>query len=95
MAMVNRKYQRGWQAAVAVDGTVAMQADWTRPDEEIAAYLARYDRYGIPFNAIYGPGAPSGIILPEVLTADAVLGTLKQASRGPRAMAGVDAEITR
>ncbi len=36
---------------------VAMRADWTRPDPAIAAYLKRFGRYGIPFNAVYGPGA--------------------------------------
>ncbi len=37
---------------------LAMEADWTRPDDGIAAYLASFGRYGIPFNAVYGPGAP-------------------------------------
>ncbi len=60
-------------------GVIAMQADWTRPDEAIAAYLASFGRYGIPFNAVYGPHAPDGIALPELLTADAVLQALDQA----------------
>ncbi len=47
---------------------VAMRADWTRPNAAIAAYLARFGRYGIPFNAVYGPQAPNGIALPELLT---------------------------
>ena len=38
---------------------IAMQADWTRPDPEIAQYLASFGRYGIPFNAVYGKGAPT------------------------------------
>jgi len=58
------------------------RADWTRPDDEIAAYLASFGRYGIPFNAVYGPGAPGGIVLPEVLTADAVLTALRRAGGG-------------
>jgi suppressor for copper-sensitivity B len=51
---------------------VAMRADWTRPDPAIAAYLAGFGRYGIPFNAVYGPRAPGGIVLPELLTKEAV-----------------------
>ncbi len=51
---------------------VAMRADWTRPDPAISAYLAGFGRYGIPFNAVYGPNAPGGIVLPEVLTREAV-----------------------
>src|SRR6185437_12925502 len=36
---------------------IAMRADWTRPDPAIAAYLYRFKRYGIPFNAVYGQRA--------------------------------------
>ena len=66
---------------------VRMLADWTRPDDEIAAYLASFGRYGIPFNAVYGPGAPEGIALPELLTADAVRDALT-AAQGPKAAGG-------
>lgn len=59
---------------------VAMQADWTRPDERIARYLARFGRYGIPFNVVYGPAAPDGIPLPELLTEGAVLEALDRAA---------------
>lgn len=66
-------------AALAAPGVVPMQADWTRPDDGIAAYLARYGRYGIPFNIVYGPGAPEGLPLPELLTDSAVLDALRRA----------------
>jgi len=59
---------------------IAMQADWTRPDDSIARLLERYDRYGIPFNIVFGPGAPSGIALPEILTPQLVLNALDTAS---------------
>ncbi|MEK9752311.1 MAG: thioredoxin family protein, partial [Rhodospirillaceae bacterium] len=52
---------------------VAMQADWTRASDAIAEYLARYGRYGIPFNVVYGPRAPTGVVLPELLNTAAVL----------------------
>ena len=58
---------------------LAMRADWTRPDPAISAYLASFDRYGIPFNAVYGPRAPGGIALPELLRADAVIAALDRA----------------
>ncbi len=61
---------------------VAMQADWTRPDERIAAYLASFGRYGIPFNVVYGPGAPEGIVLPELLDRKSVLEALDRAAGG-------------
>ena len=52
---------------------VAVRADWTRPDPRIAEYLKSFGRYGLPFNVVFGPGAPTGIVLPELLTISAVL----------------------
>ena len=46
------------------------------PSDEITAYLTGFGRYGIPFNAVYGPGAPEGRLLPELLTDEAVLRAL-------------------
>ncbi|MEQ9331703.1 protein-disulfide reductase DsbD domain-containing protein [Thalassobaculum sp.] len=62
---------------------LAMRADWTSPDPAIAEYLASFGRYGIPFNAVYGPAAPGGIALPELLTEDAVLAAFGKAGAGP------------
>jgi suppressor for copper-sensitivity B len=73
---------------LSAPGTVAMVADWTRPDPIIAAYLKSYGRYGIPFNAVYGPSAPQGIALSELLTPGDVLSALQRA-RGPASAAGV------
>ena len=67
---------------LAGEGVVAMRADWTLPSEAISDYLARFGRYGIPFNVVYGPGAPAGIALPELLSADAVIEALEQAAGG-------------
>jgi suppressor for copper-sensitivity B len=62
------------------NGTVTpMQADWTRPDDAIARFLENNNRYGIPFNAVFGPTAPDGIILSEILSTDAVLDAIAQA----------------
>jgi suppressor for copper-sensitivity B len=60
---------------------IAMRADWTRPDPAIAAYLQGFGRYGIPFNAAYGPGAPNGLALPELLTPSLVLEYLDKAGK--------------
>ena len=56
-----------------------MRADWTAPDPKIADYLASFGRYGIPFNAVYGPGAPGGLALPELLSLEAVQSAIEQA----------------
>lgn len=60
---------------------VAMQADWTNPDPEIAAFLQKYGRYGIPFNAVFGPGTQQGLVLPELLTPNLVLEALDEAKQ--------------
>jgi len=58
---------------------IAMQADWTNPDPVISDLLHKYGRYGIPFNIVYGPLAPQGIVLPELLTPSGVLNALDKA----------------
>ena len=58
-----------------------LQADWTLPDDEIAAFLASYERFGIPFNVVYGKAAPQGVILPEILTYAALEKAIKQANQ--------------
>jgi suppressor for copper-sensitivity B len=61
-------------------GTIAMIADWTKTDPGIGRFLAGFGRYGIPFDVVYGPKAPAGIVLPEILTRDSVLAALDAAS---------------
>jgi suppressor for copper-sensitivity B len=58
---------------------IAMRADWTRPDPVVSAYLQRFGRYGVPLYVVYGPGAPDGIALPELLTPDAVMEAFRRA----------------
>ena len=58
---------------------IALRADWTRPDPVITAYLQSFGRYGIPFNAVYGPAAVNGIALSELLTLDMVIEAIKKA----------------
>lgn len=58
-----------------------MQADWTRPSDVIADYLAGFGRYGIPFNAVYGPGAPDGLALSEILSVEEVHHAIDRAQR--------------
>ncbi len=60
---------------------IAMQANWTNPSSEISDLLRKYGRYGIPFNIVFGPSAPQGIILPELLTPQKVLKALDDATK--------------
>ncbi|HEX5326476.1 MAG TPA: thioredoxin family protein, partial [Acetobacteraceae bacterium] len=63
---------------------VTMRADWTRPDPVVTAFLQRFGRYGVPLDVVYGPGAPAGIALPELLTSGAVMDALRRAGAGHR-----------
>ena len=66
---------------LAAPGVVPMRADWTRPDPAISDFLGRHGRVGIPLNVVYGPGAPDGIALPELLTPTLVMDAMDRASR--------------
>ncbi len=68
-------------ARLRAPDVVALKADWTRPDPDIADYLASHGRYGIPFNVVYGPGSPDGVVLPELLTTTAMLQALETAKK--------------
>ncbi|MFY9288951.1 MAG: protein-disulfide reductase DsbD domain-containing protein [Alphaproteobacteria bacterium] len=63
---------------------IAMQADWTNPDPVISDFLKRHGRYGIPFNIVFGPGAPQGLVLPEILTTKAIHEALEKAAKPPQ-----------
>ncbi len=64
----------------AARDVVRMRADWTLPSDEISDYLEGFGRYGIPFNVIYGPGAPRGEPLPELLTVNGILTATEKAA---------------
>jgi len=70
-------------AALNNPKVITMRADWTKPSEEIANYLASFNRFGIPFNVIYGPNSPSGVVLPELLSNGAVFAALDKAGFSP------------
>ncbi len=59
---------------------IAMKADWTKPDDGISRYLASFGRYGIPFNVVYGPAAPDGLPLSELLSEAEILTALDKAA---------------
>ncbi|MBL6928557.1 MAG: thioredoxin family protein [Rhodospirillales bacterium] len=83
---VNKAFILGRDSVMArlkAPNVVAMQADWTRPSDDIAHYLAGFGRYGIPFDVVYGPGAPKGVVLPELLSEDAVMGAFAKAAKKP------------
>ncbi len=62
------------------ENMVTMKGDWTVRSEKVTDYLQNNGRFGVPFNIVYGPKAPNGIPLPVILTDDAVMNAIKQAS---------------
>lgn len=59
---------------------VLMKGDWTTPSKKVTAFLQSHQRYGVPFNIVYGPSNPTGIPLPVVLSSDEVIAAINQAS---------------
>ncbi|WP_438944482.1 protein-disulfide reductase DsbD family protein [Shewanella nanhaiensis] len=62
------------------DNIVTMKGDWTTPSAEITDYLQSHNRFGVPFNVVYGPNAPEGIELPVILSAKEVVDAIERAS---------------
>ncbi len=66
--------------ALSAPNILRLQADFTQQDESIGEYLKTFGRFGIPFNVVYGPNAPKGIPLPELLTKKAIMEGLAEAA---------------
>ena len=64
--------------AIKDQGVIAMKADWTNQNKEIAGFLAEHGRYGIPFYMVYRAGGERHV-LSELLTKEAVLTALRGA----------------
>lgn len=58
---------------------VPLQGNWTRPNGEISSFMKEHGRYGLPFNIVFGPGAPEGIVLPELLSKAALMAAFDRA----------------
>ncbi|ABM05290.1 cytochrome c biogenesis protein, transmembrane region [Psychromonas ingrahamii 37] len=67
--------------ALQAENIQLMQGDWTVRSDSVTAYLQSYGRYGVPFNIVYGPGAPEGLPLPTILSSKQVLSALQQAQK--------------
>ena len=66
-------------AALRQPDVVALRGDWSQPSAFIAEFLAKRNRYAIPFNAVYGPGLPDGEILSPLLDKRTLVITLNNA----------------
>ena len=59
---------------------LTLKADWTRGDPEITQILNRYGRAGVPMYLVYPGGSkePRPVLLPELITAQAVVDALNK-----------------
>ena len=57
-----------------------MRGDWTKTDKEILRFMKVLATW-IPLNVIYGPKNKKGLLLPEILTKDLVIDTLKKVGK--------------
>lgn len=67
------------QLALQAPDVVALRGDWTRPSAEITEFLRSRGSVAIPFNQIYGPQQPQGIVLSPLLDRDVLLKVLADA----------------
>ncbi|MGM0906345.1 MAG: protein-disulfide reductase DsbD family protein [Pseudomonadota bacterium] len=65
--------------ALGQEHVTRLRGDWTKANENITQYLKANNTFGVPFNKVYGPGAPDGIHLPVVLSKDKVMDALENA----------------
>lgn len=70
--------------ALMADNIILMQGNWSESNRTIESYMRAEGVPGVPYNKIYGPGAPNGIQLPSKLSISDVLNglaTAKQVNR--------------
>lgn len=67
------------QQALLADDVVTLRGDWSRPSETITRFLQQRGSVAVPFNQIYGPGAPQGVVLSPLLDRATLLKTLTDA----------------
>jgi len=57
---------------VAEQNITLIEADWTTPDPVISDYLASFNRAGVPLYVYYPNGMDSAVVLPQLLTPNAI-----------------------
>ncbi|MEL0004520.1 MAG: thioredoxin family protein [Opitutales bacterium] len=67
-----------------------LRADWTKRGPDILQALQSYDREGVPLNIFYPGDKSEPVILPEILTKDAVL----QAFEGKNVLSSNETELS-
>ena len=58
---------------------IGLRADITQPDSDVMKFLAKHNRYAIPFNAVYGPNARNGLLASEFLNKKQLVDLIEKA----------------
>ncbi|MCB2108501.1 MAG: thioredoxin family protein [Rhodobacteraceae bacterium] len=66
--------------AMAAADVAYLKGDWTNRDAAIGAALASYGRSGVPLYLYFAAGADKPLILPQILTPDAVIDVVRDDS---------------
>jgi thiol:disulfide interchange protein DsbD len=69
------------QAVFKELGITAIKADWTNQDQAITKALEGYGKNSIPLYVFYAAGSSKPILLPELITSDQVIETLRKAGK--------------
>ena len=67
------------------ENVVAMRGDLTIMDDKIMDFMRSHNRYAIPFNIVYGPNAPKGILVSELLNKTKLLEIIDEAKGANKA----------
>lgn len=71
-----------FDARLRNDGIRYLKGDWTQQDAAITAYLAEFDRSGVPLYVVYPRGGGTPEVLPQLLTPGLVDAALARAAAG-------------
>ena len=74
----SRCLRRGCKDAFAKRNVAYLKGDWTRADPEISRFLKAHGRDGVPLYILYPPHGEKPVVLPQILTATAVLEELNR-----------------
>ncbi|SON49533.1 protein-disulfide reductase DsbD family protein [Vibrio tapetis] len=66
-------------SALGDQNIVLMKGDWTTPSDSVTKFLQSHQRYGVPFNIVYGPSSAQGIPLPVILNSEDVVSAIHAA----------------
>ncbi|EKN4182038.1 thioredoxin family protein [Yersinia ruckeri] len=67
------------QKALMADDVVALRGDWTHSSPEMSAFLRKRGSVAVPFNQVYGPSRPQGVVLSPLLNRESLLDVLASA----------------